>query len=167
MKNSPQLLLTTLLLLAAPLAFAANSKTEPASKPQTTAAASQARPYTAKSPKLNRAQFDALLAKPEQLTIIDIRRPDEITKIGSFPAYLSIQLDELEKYAAFIPKDRTVITVSNHAGRAGKAADLLAVKGFHVAGAVGVQNYEEEGGKLSKIVPPAPKPATEQHKQTL
>jgi len=34
---------------------------------------------------------------------------------------------------------------------------LLTAKGFKVVGAVGAQNYEEEGGALSKIVPPAPK----------
>lgn len=115
--------------------------------------------YKAKSPKLDRAQFDALLAKPEQLVIIDLRRPDELTKIGGFPVYLSIQSKELEKSLAFIPRDRAVVTVSNHAGRAGAGADLLASKGFKVAGAVGAQDYEAEGGTLSKIAPPQPKPA--------
>lgn len=114
-------------------------------------------PYTYKTPKLNRAQFDALLAKPEQLLIIDVRRPDELTKIGGFPIYLSIQNKEIEKSLAFIPKDRSIVTVSNHAGRAGKSADLLASKGFKVVGAVGVQNYEAEGGVLTKIKPEDPK----------
>ncbi len=87
-----------------------------------------------------------------------MRRPDELSSIGSFPVYLSIQAADLEKSLAFIPKDRTLVTVSNHAGRAGKAADLLASKGFKVAGAVGAENYEKEGGKLAHIVAPA-KPA--------
>jgi rhodanese-related sulfurtransferase len=113
--------------------------------------------YEAKSPKLNRAQIDKLLTKPEQLVFIDLRRPDELTKIGGFPVYLSIQLADLEKSLAFIPKDRTIITVSNHAGRALRGADLLADKGFKVAGAAGVQDYEAEGGTLSKIVAPVPK----------
>lgn len=115
--------------------------------------------YKAKTPKLDRAQFDALLAKPDQLVIIDLRRPDELTKNGGFPVYLSIQSKELEKNLAFIPKDRAVVTVSNHAGRAGAGADLLASKGFKVAGAVGAQDYEAEGGTLSKIAPPQPKQA--------
>lgn len=113
--------------------------------------------YEAKSPKLNRAQIDKLLTQPEKLIFIDLRRPDELTKIGGFPVYLSIQLADLEKSLAFIPKDRTIVTVSNHAGRALRGADLLADKGFKVAGAAGVQDYEAEGGTLSKIVPPAPK----------
>jgi len=103
-----------------------------------------------------------LLAKPEQLLIIDVRRPDELTKIGGFPVYLSVQSKEIESGLAFIPKDRDIVTVSNHANRAGAAGDLLTAKGFKVVGAVGAQNYEEEGGKLAKIAVPAPKPAPEQ-----
>lgn len=138
------------LALAAPLAFAADDQ-----KP-----AQSATPvYKAKAPKLNRAQIDQLLAKPDQLVIIDLRRPDELTSIGGFGTYLSIQSKELEKNLAFIPKDRTIITVSNHAGRAGAGADLLVSKGFKVAGAVGVEDYEAEGGTLVKIAPPAPKVA--------
>ena len=109
-----------------------------------------------KTPVLTRAQFDQLLAKPDQLLIIDIRRPDELTAIGGLPVYLSIQASELEKSLAWIPKDRKIVTVSNHAGRAGRAGDLLTANGFNVVGRVGVQNYEAEGGKLTKIAPKAP-----------
>lgn len=116
-------------------------------------------PYTAKTPKLNRAQIDALLAKPEQLVIIDVRRPDELTSIGGFAAYLNIQAKDLPNRLAFIPKERSVVTVSNHAGRAGATADLLASKGYKVVGAIGAQDYEAEGGTLVKVTPPAPKPA--------
>jgi rhodanese-related sulfurtransferase len=109
---------------------------------------------------LTRTELDALLAKPEKLTIIDVRRPDELTSIGGFPVYLSIQLADLEKSLAWIPKDRTIVTVSNHAGRGKKAVDLLTNRGFKVAGAVGAQNYEEEGGKLTKIAQPPAKVAS-------
>lgn len=119
----------------------------------TVAVAQAAEP--AKAHILSRAQVDALLAKPEQLVIVDVRRPDELTSIGGFPVYLSIQSSELEQRLAFIPKDRVVVTVSNNAGRAGRAADLLASKGFKVAGAIGAKKYEEEGGKLARIAPPS------------
>jgi rhodanese-related sulfurtransferase len=109
--------------------------------------------------KLDRAQVDALLAKPEQLVIIDVRRPDELTRIGGFPVYLSIQSRDLEKSLAYIPKDRSIVTVSNHAARAIRSANLLAEKGFRVVGAVGAQDYEAEGGTLSKIEPPPPRAA--------
>jgi rhodanese-related sulfurtransferase len=114
--------------------------------------------YKSKAPKLNRAQVDEWLAKPDKVVFVDLRRPDELTSIGGLPVYLSIQSKELEKYISYIPKDRAIITVSNHAGRAGKSADLLIDKGYKVVGIVGVQNYEEEGGTLVKIAPPAPKP---------
>jgi len=143
-------------VLATPVAFgAAHDHDKKADAPA-------AKEYKYKTPKLNRAQLDALLAKPEQLLIIDVRRPDELTKIGGFPVYLSIQSKEIENSLAFIPKDRDIVTVSNHAGRAGAAGDLLTAKGFKVVGAVGAQNYEEEGGKLARIEIPAPKPAAEQ-----
>lgn len=154
MKNSSKLLLLWL-VLAAPLSFAADA---PAEAP---AAAPAAQKYEPKSPKINRAQLDALLQKPEDIVVIDLRRPDEISKIGGFPVYLNIQPDQLEKSLAYIPKDRSIITVSNHAGRSGKSADLLASIGFKVAGYVGAQYYEEEGGSLVKILPPPPKPAAE------
>ena len=109
-----------------------------------------------KAKKLTRAEFDALRANPSQLLVIDVRRPDELQSIGGFGAYLSIQAAELEKSLAWIPKDRTIVTVSNHAARAGRAADLLTKNGFTVAGAIGAQDYEGEGGTLVKIAPPAP-----------
>ena len=80
--------------------------------------------------------------------------------------YLSIQADQLENSLSFIPKERTIITVSNHSGRSGKAADALTSKGFKVAGYLGAQYYEQEGGQLTKIAIPAPKPAAEEPKKT-
>jgi rhodanese-related sulfurtransferase len=124
----------------------------------TPAAAEAAKPPASKAHVLTRTELDALLAHPEKLTVIDVRRPDELTAIGGFPVYLSIQAGDLEKNLSWIPKDRKIVTVSNHAARAGKAADLLASKGYKVAGAVGAQTYEQEGGTLTKIAPPAPKP---------
>jgi rhodanese-related sulfurtransferase len=110
-----------------------------------------------KVPELSRAQIDEWLTKPDKVIFIDLRRPDEISAIGSFPVYLNIQLADVEKNLAYIPKDRSIITVSNHAGRAFKAGDLLFDKGFKVVGVVGSQNYEEQGGTITKIVKPAPK----------
>jgi rhodanese-related sulfurtransferase len=111
--------------------------------------------FTAK--KLTRAEFDALRANPSRLLVLDVRRPDELTSIGGFGAYLSIQAAELEKSLAWIPKDRTIVTVSNHAARAGRAADLLTKNGFTVAGAIGAQDYEAEGGTLVTVASPAPR----------
>jgi rhodanese-related sulfurtransferase len=109
--------------------------------------------------ELTRAEFEDLLAKPDQVLLIDLRRPDEVTKVGGFPAYFSIQIADLDKSLAWIPRDRTIITVSNHATRSGQAADILARNGFKVAGTIGAQTYEEQGGKLTKIVPPPVRPA--------
>ena len=119
------------------------------------AAASFAQSGTpAKAKTLTRAELDQLLATPDKVLLIDVRRPDEISSNGGFPVYLSIQIGELEKHLDAIPKDRIIVTVSNHAARGGKAADLLASHGFNVAGAVGAETYEKEGGTLTRIETP-------------
>jgi rhodanese-related sulfurtransferase len=110
--------------------------------------------YTYRTLRLNRAAFDALLARPEQLLVLDLRRPDELAKIGGFPVYLSIQAADIQRSLSFIPRDRLIVTVSNRAHRAGAAGDVLAGLGFHVVGAIGVLDYQDEGGVLTKIAPP-------------
>ena len=114
---------------------------------------------------LKRAEIDALLAQPSNVLVIDVRRPDEIGSIGGFPVYLSVQVGDLEKRLPLIPKDRAIITVSNHASRAKRAADLLQKNGFNVAGAAGAQDYEAEGGALVKIAPPQRAASGESRKQ--
>ena len=108
----------------------------------------------AKAKTLTRAELDQLLATPDKVLLIDVRRPDEISTNGGFPVYLSIQIADLEKHLDAIPRDRIIVTVSNHAARGGKAADLLASKGFNVAGAVGAETYEKEGGTLTRVEVP-------------
>lgn len=150
--NKPSKLLLLWMIAIAPMAFAAEAPKAKAPDAKT------AKPeYIPRSPKLNRSQFDALLANPSQLVVIDLRRPDEVSSKGGFPVYLSIQAGDLEKYLDYIPKDRFVVTVSNHSARSGKSADLLADKGFKVAGFVGAEYYKEEGGTLTKIPVPPPK----------
>jgi rhodanese-related sulfurtransferase len=137
-----------MILLAAAIAFgqADNNARQGKKGP-----ASQARVLT-------RAEIDDLLAKPDQVLIIDVRRPDEVKDIGGFPVYLSIQINDLPNRLAWIPRDRAIIALSNHAARGGRAADILTKAGFKVAGAAGAEDYEAQGGTLTKIVPPPPNP---------
>jgi rhodanese-related sulfurtransferase len=111
---------------------------------------------------LTNAEFDALQASPKRLLIIDVRRPDEITSIGGFAVYLNIQPADVETHVDLIPRDRTIVTVSNHANRAGRVADALVRHGFKVAGALGAQNYEAAGGTLTRIAPRAAAAASAQ-----
>jgi rhodanese-related sulfurtransferase len=112
--------------------------------------------YCAKSHVLSKAELDALLAQPDKVLIIDVRRPDEISEIGGLRVYLSVQVGDLERSLAWIPKERTIVTLSNHAARATQAADLLLAHGFKVAGAAGAQTYEQQGGTLTKVPKPTP-----------
>lgn len=118
--------------------------------------AQQAQPWTYKTKQLERAEVDALLAAPDKLVVLDVRRPDEVVNKGSFPVFLNIQAKDVENRLAYIPKDRVIVTVSNHAHRAGAIGDLLTAKGFKVAGAAGSEDYEAQGGKIVRITPPAP-----------
>jgi len=129
-----------------------------------TAAFGQQSGQQAQQPKsqakvLTRAEFDQLFAQPGQILIIDVRRPDEIKDIGGFPVYLNVQIGDLEKSLDWIPRERTIITVSNHAARGGRAADILTAHGFKVAGTIGAQTYEQDGGTLTKVPIPPPAPA--------
>ena len=129
--------LLLLILLASAVSFAQQPSSDPAVKAKI----------------LTRAEFDALLATPGRVLLIDVRRPTEIAMNGGFPVYLNIQAADLEKHFSEIPRDKPLILVSNHAHRAGIAADLLESKGFKIAGAIGAQVYESEGGTLVKYAP--------------
>lgn len=144
------------LVLIASLALASAAFAQaPGDAPQ----GSQSKEPAPKAHILSVSELDKALANPRKVLLIDVRRPDEVSSIGGFPVYLSVQIKELDHSLEWIPKDRSIITVSNHAARAGKAADLLASKGFKVIGAVGSQTYEQAGGKLVTHIPVKP-PAT-------
>lgn len=136
---------------------AASAQTAPVDRAAPSAASASAPVWKYKSRHLSNNEIDQLLAHPDKLLVLDVRRPDELIKYGSFPVFLNIQNKDLEKHLAYLPKDRVILTVSNHAGRAGAAADLLASKGFKVAGAAGSEDYEKSGGTaVSHIQPPSP-----------
>jgi rhodanese-related sulfurtransferase len=149
------------LIVALTLALAAFGASAQQAATAAAAGASQAaQEWKYKATRLKRDEVDALLAKPEKLLVLDLRRPDELIKYGSFPVYLNIQARDLDKQLAYLPRDRVILTVSNHAQRAGAAADLLAAKGYTIAGATGSEDYEQEGGKaVTHIQPPAPRAA--------
>lgn len=111
-------------------------------------------PWTYKTKQLSRNDVDKLLGAPKKLLIVDLRRPDELVKYGSFPVYLNLQVKDLPELLEFIPKDRAILTVSNRAHRAGAAGDILTAAGYKVAGAIGSEDYREAGGTITKVSPP-------------
>jgi len=147
-------LLITASLLTAP---ALQAQTAPAAA-EPAASAPAPKPWTYKTPRLNRQQIDRLLGNPKKLLIIDVRRPDELVKYGSFAVYLNLQLKDLPYALDYIPKDRVLLIVSNRAYRGGEAGDFLTSQGFKVAGAAGSEEYKEAGGHIIKIAAPTPKP---------
>jgi len=127
-----------------------------AAAPSSAASAPAQIPWTYKTKNLSRNDVDKLLGEPRKLLIIDVRRPDELTKYGSFAVYLNLQLKDLPLALDYIPKDRVILTVSNRAHRAGAAGDILSSHGYKVAGAIGSEDYRLAGGTIIKVSPPAP-----------
>ncbi|HLO93994.1 MAG TPA: rhodanese-like domain-containing protein [Burkholderiaceae bacterium] len=159
-RHAPRTTATALALLAGLLLTLGLSATGQAQTAAAPAAAASAPVWKYQTQRLNRAQVDSLLARPEQIVVLDIRRPDELIKYGSFPAFVNIQYKDLEKHLAYLPRDRVIVTVSNHAQRAGAAGDLLTSRGFKVAGATGSEDYEQEGGQqVQHIQAPPPRAA--------
>ena len=154
-------MIKTRLLLAALLATAAFAATaQQAKDPEAAARVARFTEWKFKSHRLTRDEVDALLAKPDSVVFVDLRRPDEQIKFGSFPVFLSIQNKDLEKQLAYLPKDRGIVLVSNHSQRAGAAADLLTAKGYNVIGATGSEEYEVAGGTaVVHLQPPPPRTA--------
>ena len=146
----------TLLALALTIGSTVAFAQEAASAPAAAASAPYvAPPWVYKTKQLNRNQVDALLGNPKKLLVIDLRRPDELVKYGSFPVYLNLQVKDLPELLEYIPKDRNILTVSNRAHRAGAAGDILTAAGYKVAGAIGSVDYAEAGGTITKVSPPA------------
>ncbi|WP_398312740.1 rhodanese-like domain-containing protein [Zoogloea sp.] len=145
------------LILAAVLAVGSTASLAQQAAPATPAQPYVAPPWIYKTKQLNRAEIDALLARPGQVLVLDVRRPDELITKGSFPAFLSIQAADVDKYLDYIPRDRSIITVSNHAHRAGAVGDKLTARGFRIAGAAGSLDYEDQGGKVARITAPPPR----------
>lgn len=145
------------LLAALALAFTTQlASAQQAAAPAAAASAPAPQKWKYSTSRLTVGQVDRWLAQPDKILVLDVRRPDELIKYGSFPVYLNVQNSELEKQLDYLPKDRWIITVSNHAQRAGAAGDLLTAKGFKVAGATGSEDYEQEGGKAVKHIQPPP-----------
>jgi rhodanese-related sulfurtransferase len=138
-------------------ALTAQAQQAPAAAPAASAPAYVAPPWTYKTKQLSRNDVDKLVGNPKKLLVIDVRRPDEISKYGTLPVYLNIQINDLPEVLDYIPRDRVIVTVSNRAHRAGAAGDLLSSKGFKVAGALGSEDYREAGGAIFKIPVPAPR----------
>ena len=105
--KSPTLLapaLTFTFALATLLGGAARAQAQTAAS-----APAAATEWKHQTPRLKAPEVDALLAQPDKLLVLDLRRPDELIKYGSFPAFLNIQNGDLEKHLAYLPDRKSVV----------------------------------------------------------
>ncbi len=85
---------------------------------------------------------------------LDVREPSELQQYGSVKGYVNIPLGQVEKRMSEIPKDRTIVTMCEHGGRATKAAEILLKNGYKVVGACGLAEYREKGYESVKVDKP-------------
>ncbi|MGM7703568.1 rhodanese-like domain-containing protein [Pseudalkalibacillus sp. Hm43] len=76
------------------------------------------------------------LVKSERLSIIDVRKDEEVAK-GMIPGATHIPLDEIPDRFNEIPKDEEHVMVCRSGGRSGKAAQFLQEKGYDVLNMTG------------------------------
>ena len=72
-----------------------------------------------------------LHAKLNQVTLIDVRQPDEfVGELGHIQASKLVVLDTLPEKIAHLPKDKTVVFVCRSGGRSARAAAFALMNGF-------------------------------------
>jgi rhodanese-related sulfurtransferase len=65
----------------------------------------------AQTKTLSTEELEKYLEKKDGIFFLDVREPDEITKLGSVPGYVNIPLGQLEKRLSEVPKDKLIITL--------------------------------------------------------
>jgi rhodanese-related sulfurtransferase len=107
---------------------------------------------------LKAPDLEKLLAEPEKYLFLDVRRPDEISKLGTVKGFRNVAVEQLADRIAEVPKDKPVVTLCNRARRAATAAGILEEKGYTIVAVGGLEDIkkEEGGSKLITEFPPAP-----------
>lgn len=84
----------------------------------------------------------------EQVHIVDVRRPDELTgELGHIAGAKHLVLDELPERISELPKDEPIVFVCRSGGRSGRATAFAIEQGFqHVFNMKGgMLRWNEEG----------------------
>ncbi len=82
-------------------------------------------------PGVEDVTIDEVLAKKENLCIVDVRRTDEWTgEFGHIPGARHIILDTLPDHLVDLPQDGTIVFVCRSGGRSAQATALARSNGF-------------------------------------
>ena len=65
----------------------------------------------AQTPTISADELEKYLEKKDKVFFLDVREPEEITKLGTVPGYVNIPLGQLEKRLSEVPKDKLIITL--------------------------------------------------------
>ncbi len=83
-----------------------------ANAPAAEAVADQAQRRDRPQPEAPRAEDDRLaeLLASDDYLLLDVRRPDEIERLGTVEGYLNIPIEELADRLEEVPRDRPILT---------------------------------------------------------
>ncbi len=83
-----------------------------ANAPATEVAAEQPERRERQQPEAPRAEGDRLaeLLASDDFLLLDVRRPDEIERLGTVEGYLNIPIEELANRLEEVPRDRPILT---------------------------------------------------------
>lgn len=83
-----------------------------------------------------------VLENKTQITLVDVRRPDEFTgELGHIPGAQLLTLDQLPMHIEELPKDQTIVFVCRSGGRSAQATSFALECGFD-------EVYNMKGGML-------------------
>lgn len=111
--------------------------------------------------------YDELSSNLGNYVVIDVRNKEELEKMGKIPGSVNIPISELdeamdmndddfqEKYGSPKPtSDQTLVTQCQMGGRARRAADALAGKGYQTRTYPGsFKDWTTKGGQVDAVNP--------------
>ena len=96
---------------------------------------------------------EEVLEKKGELTLIDVRQPDEFTgELGHIPGSTLVTLDNLPSQVAELPRDKDIVFICRSGNRSGQACTLSKMDGltrvYNMAG--GMIRWNELGYETAK-----------------
>ena len=98
--------------------------------------------------RLTPEQLKEMAENGKKFLFLDVREPKELEDFGTLKGYLNIPLGQLESRLNEIPRNMPIVSACSRAGRAAKAAEVLAGHGYTGISLVAMDEYKEKGYKL-------------------
>ena len=94
-----------------------------------------------------------VLEKKAQITLIDVRRPEEFTgELGHIPGAQLLTLDQLPQRIEELPRNKTIVFICRSGGRSAQATSFALESGFETVFNMkgGMLLWNERGFQIEK-----------------